>query len=159
MTSAIEWLPQKNQDLEVISLVGFVHGVSHFFHLLLPPLFPWLMDDFGLSFSSIGVTMTIFFVVSAIGQVVAGFLVDRLGPVQVLAGGISFFWRPRCCSRWSTASPDWRWLRCWRGLATAFFTRLISPCSTNMFRSTGLDTHFRSTVFRVTSVGHWHRCS
>ena len=91
MTTAIESLPEKNQDLEVISLVGFVHGVSHFFHLLLPPLFPWLMDDFGLSFSGIGATMTIFFVVSAIGQAVAGFLVDRLGAARVLAGGISCF--------------------------------------------------------------------
>ena len=29
-----------NNDLEVISLIGFVHGISHFFHLLLPTLFP-----------------------------------------------------------------------------------------------------------------------
>ena len=54
--------PEQNtrHDLETISLIGFVHGVSHFFHLLLPPLFPWLMDEFGLSFTAIGVTMTVF---------------------------------------------------------------------------------------------------
>jgi len=79
------------RDFEVISLIGFVHGVSHFFHLLLPPLFPWLMDDFGLSFSAIGVTMTVFFVVSAIAQALAGFLVDRYGAACVLAGGIGCF--------------------------------------------------------------------
>ena len=38
------------QDARVIGLVGFAHGTSHFFHLLLIPLFPWLMRDFGLSF-------------------------------------------------------------------------------------------------------------
>ena len=27
-------------DASVISLVGFAHGTSHFFHFLLPPLFP-----------------------------------------------------------------------------------------------------------------------
>ena len=27
-------------DATVISLVGFAHGTSHFFHFLLPPLFP-----------------------------------------------------------------------------------------------------------------------
>ena len=79
------------RDFEVISLIGFAHAVSHFFHLLLPPLFPWLMNDFGLSFSAIGMTMTIFFVVSAIGQALAGFLVDRYGAARVLAGGIACF--------------------------------------------------------------------
>lgn len=80
-----------NHDVETISLIGFVHGVSHFFHLLLPPLFPWLMADFGLSFTGIGATMTVFFVISAIGQALAGFLVDRFGAARVLMGGISSF--------------------------------------------------------------------
>ncbi len=79
------------RDLEIISLIGLVHGVSHFFHLLLPPLFPWLMAEFGLSFAAIGVTMTVFFVVSGVGQAMAGFLVDRFGAARVLAGGISCF--------------------------------------------------------------------
>ncbi|WP_291993173.1 MFS transporter [Candidatus Accumulibacter sp. ACC003] len=91
MTTAVASLPEKGHDLEVISLIGFVHGVSHFFHLLLPPLFPWLMRDFGLSFTGIGATMTIFFVVSAIGQAVAGFLVDRFGAARVLGAGIGCF--------------------------------------------------------------------
>jgi MFS family permease len=85
-------LPQpRSHDAETIAVIGFVHGVSHFFHLLLPPLFPWLMKDFGLSFTEIGATMTIFFVVSGIGQALAGFLVDRFGAARVLAGGIGCF--------------------------------------------------------------------
>ena len=79
------------RDIETISLIGFVHGVSHFFHLLLPPLFPWLMPEFGLSFTGIGATMTVFFVVSGVGQALAGFLVDRLGAARVLGGGIACF--------------------------------------------------------------------
>ena len=83
--------PQQHNDVEAIAVIGFVHGVSHFFHLLLPPLFPWLMNDFGLSFTSIGATMTVFFVISCIGQALSGFLVDRLGAARVLGGGIGCF--------------------------------------------------------------------
>lgn len=90
MTTATLPAPQRS-DIEVITLIGFVHGVSHFFHLLLPPLFPWLMADFDLSFTGIGMTMTVFFIVSGIGQAMAGFLVDRFGAARVLGGGISCF--------------------------------------------------------------------
>jgi predicted MFS family arabinose efflux permease len=90
MTAAV-LPPTANHDIEAISLIGFVHGVSHFFHLLLPPLFPWLMAEFGLSFTGIGATMTLFFIVSGVGQAMAGFLVDRLGAARVLGSGIACF--------------------------------------------------------------------
>ncbi len=34
------------REIEAIALVGFGHGVSHFFHLMIPPLFPWLIAEF-----------------------------------------------------------------------------------------------------------------
>ena len=43
-------LPSLRDDAAVIAVVGFAHGSSHFFHLMLPPLFPWLIKDFGLGF-------------------------------------------------------------------------------------------------------------
>jgi MFS family permease len=76
------------QDAEVIGLVGLAHGTSHFFHLMLPPLFPWLMADFSLSYTQAGFLMTVFFVVSGIGQALAGFVVDRIGARPVLMFGI-----------------------------------------------------------------------
>jgi MFS family permease len=76
------------QDAAVISLVGFAHGTSHFFHFMIPPLFPWLMAEFGLSFTQVGLAMTVFFVVSGVGQAMAGFVVDRFGALRVLAGGV-----------------------------------------------------------------------
>jgi FSR family fosmidomycin resistance protein-like MFS transporter len=76
------------QDAEVISLIGLAHGTSHFFHLMLPPLFPWLMADFSLSYTQAGFLMTVFFVVSGIGQALAGFIVDRIGARPVLMFGI-----------------------------------------------------------------------
>jgi MFS family permease len=77
------------RDATVISLVGFAHGTSHFFHFVMPPLFPWLMRDFGLGFTEVGSAMTVFFVVSGVGQALAGFVVDRFGALRVLCGGIT----------------------------------------------------------------------
>jgi MFS family permease len=72
----------------VISLVGFAHGTSHFFHFVIPPPFPWLMAAFGLTFTHVGFAMTVFFVVSGVGQAMAGFVVDRFGALPVLCGGV-----------------------------------------------------------------------
>ena len=71
-------------DAAVIGLVGVAHASSHFSHLLLPLMFPVFISTFGLSFSELGFLMTVFFVVSGIGQASAGFVVDRLGARPVL---------------------------------------------------------------------------
>ena len=77
------------QDARVIGLVGLAHGVSHFFHLILAGLFPWLKSAFSLSYSELGLLMTVFFVVSGVGQAVAGFVVDRVGARRVLFAGLA----------------------------------------------------------------------
>ena len=87
MTSTAAPIPVR-KDVEVIGLVGLAHGTSHFFHLMLPPLFPWLMKDFSLSYTEAGMLMTVFFVVSGVGQAVAGFVVDRIGARPVLFAGL-----------------------------------------------------------------------
>ncbi len=79
------------QDAAVIGLVGLAHGTSHFSHLLLAPLFPIFMRDFGLSYSDVGLLMTIFFVISGSGQAMAGFVVDRIGARPVLFAAITCF--------------------------------------------------------------------
>jgi len=71
-------------DAQVIGLVGLAHGISHFSHLLLPPLFPIFMSEFGLSFSQLGLLVTLFFVISGSGQMLGGFVVDRVGARPVL---------------------------------------------------------------------------
>ncbi|HCE10381.1 MAG TPA: MFS transporter [Oxalobacteraceae bacterium] len=79
------------QDAQVIGLVGLAHGVSHFFHLILAPLFPWLKEAFALSYAELGLLMTVFFMVSGIGQALAGFIVDRIGARSVLFFGVVCF--------------------------------------------------------------------
>lgn len=78
-------------DARIMALVGLAHATSHFSHLLLPPLFPVLMSEFDLSFSQVGLLMTVFFVVSGVGQASAGFVVDRLGARPVLFASLLLF--------------------------------------------------------------------
>ena len=82
-------LSRRASDVRVIGLISLAHGSSHFFHLILPPMFPWLKDAFALSYAELGLLMSVFFVVSCIAQAASGFLVDRIGARPVLFGGIS----------------------------------------------------------------------
>ena len=75
-------------DVRVVSLIGLAHGSSHFFHLILPPMFLWLKAEFGFNYAELGLLMTIFFVVSCIFQAASGFLVDRIGARPVLFVGL-----------------------------------------------------------------------
>ena len=79
------------EDVRTISLVGLAHGTSHFFHLLLPPLFPLLFHDFGFSYTQLGLLVTTLFVVSGSGQAMAGFVVDRIGARPVLFAAMVCF--------------------------------------------------------------------
>ena len=77
------------QDLRIIGVVGAAHGGSHFFQLVLPPLFPWLKDAFGVSYTELALLMTVFFATSGLSQAAAGFVVDRIGAARVLAAGLA----------------------------------------------------------------------
>jgi MFS family permease len=79
---------RRASDVRVVSLISLAHGSSHFFHLILPAMFPWLKAEFGFNYAELGLLMTIFFVVSCIVQAASGFLVDRIGARPVLLAGV-----------------------------------------------------------------------
>lgn len=79
------------QDARTMGLIGLAHGVSHFFHLLLPPLFPWLITEFGFSYSELGLLVSVFFVISGVGQALSGFVVDRFGARPILFAALLCF--------------------------------------------------------------------
>jgi MFS transporter, FSR family, fosmidomycin resistance protein len=81
--------PPVRADLRIVCVIAAAHFTSHFFQLVLPPLFDALHNDLGLSYGQLGFMMTAFFSASAFGQVAAGFLVDRFGPQLVLPGGMA----------------------------------------------------------------------
>ena len=79
---------RRASDVRVVSLLSLAHGSSHFFHLILPPMFPWLKNEFGFSYAELGLLMSIFFIVSCAIQAASGFLVDRIGARPVLFVGV-----------------------------------------------------------------------
>ena len=78
------------KDVEIISLIGLAHSISHFFHLIIAPLFPWIKVEFGLTYAELGLLMTTFYVVSSVVQSTSGLLVDRYGARPMLFIGIFF---------------------------------------------------------------------
>ena len=67
------------QDMKVLGLISTGHLLSHFYFLTLPPLFVFIRADLGLSFTELGVMMTLLYGVAAVAQIPVGFLVDRVG--------------------------------------------------------------------------------
>jgi MFS transporter, FSR family, fosmidomycin resistance protein len=89
MTSSTAPAGTLRRDASLIGLVGMAHGISHFSQLLLAPLFPWLKDEFAVSYAQLGLLLTVFFVVSCAVQALSGFIVDRFGPRPVLFAGLA----------------------------------------------------------------------
>jgi MFS transporter, FSR family, fosmidomycin resistance protein len=79
------------QDTRTIALVGLAHGTSHFFHMLLPPLFMVFAAEFEVSFAALGALVTVFFAVSGVGQALSGFGVDKVGARPVLVAALLCF--------------------------------------------------------------------
>ena len=78
-------------DATVIGLISFAHGMSHFYQLLLAPLFPFIKDELGVSYAALGFLVALFYTLSALLQPLAGFVVDRYGARSVLLGGIAIY--------------------------------------------------------------------
>ncbi len=78
-------------DATVIGLISFAHGMSHFYQLLLAPLFPFIKDELGVSYAALGFLVALFYTLSGLLQPLAGFVVDRYGARSVLLAGVSFF--------------------------------------------------------------------
>jgi MFS family permease len=79
------------QDASIIGMVGLAHASSHFSHLLLPVMFPVFIQQFGFSYAELGLLMSVFFVISGLGQASSGFLVDRMGARPVMFASMVFF--------------------------------------------------------------------
>ncbi len=79
-------LPRREK--ETIGLIGAAHFCSHFYQLTLPPLFYFIKAETSVSYTALGLVITIFFVATALVQVPVGLLVDRIGARKVLIAGL-----------------------------------------------------------------------
>jgi len=78
------------RDVKVIALVSTAHGFSHFYQLVLPPLFPFITAALDIGYGEAGALMMCFYGASGLAQTPAGFLVDRFGARTVLLTGLLF---------------------------------------------------------------------
>ncbi len=76
------------RELKVLSLIGSGHMLSHVYILLLPPLFPLFKQEFGVSYTLLGVIAGAFSLATVLGQIPMGFLVDRIGGRNLLVAGL-----------------------------------------------------------------------
>ena len=75
-------------ELKSIGLIAIGHGFSHFYMLILPPLFTLIRADLGVSWTDLGLLIAVSAVATGIAQLPAGILVDRIGARPVLFAGL-----------------------------------------------------------------------
>ena len=81
-------ITERKRFWAITGLIGSGHGLSHFYFLCLPPLFPLLKEEFGVSYAALGLLITLMNLMTAIFQVPSGMLVDRYGAQLILIGGL-----------------------------------------------------------------------
>ena len=74
-----------------MSLIAAGHFLSHFYILVLPPLFPLLRGEYGVSYTALGLALAVLNGTTALTQAPVGFLVDRFGARSILIGGLALF--------------------------------------------------------------------
>ena len=72
----------------VVGPVTVGHGVNEFLSIVLPPVIPLLVADFGISYSQAGFLLTVFFLMYLLFQLPAGILGDRIGQSRLIVVGL-----------------------------------------------------------------------
>lgn len=80
--------PDLRQEIQVAGIVSFAHLLSHFYMLVLPPLFPIFRRELGIGYAELGLSITAFAVTTGVLQTPMGFLVNKIGGRKVLIGGL-----------------------------------------------------------------------
>src|SRR6185503_14258501 len=89
MSQAVELpLQMRSAETRLVTSVCFGHFVSHYYIMLLAPLFIFVREEYGVTYTEMGFALTAFHVVSAALQTPAGFLVDRVNARHVLIAGL-----------------------------------------------------------------------
>jgi len=78
----------RSAETRLITSVCFAHFVSHYYILLLAPLFIFVKEDFGVTYTQLSLALTAFHVVSTVFQTPVGFMVDRWNARYMLVVGL-----------------------------------------------------------------------
>lgn len=118
-------------DARIIGLIAIAHGLSHFFHLIVAPVFPWLKAEYGYSYAELGFIMTVFFIVSGSCQALAGFVVDRYGAGGTMIGGLLCLSAGAACL---ALGDSYAWLLLGAGIA-GFGNSVFHPVDFSLLNS------------------------
>ncbi len=77
------------QDVEVVGLVSSGHFMSHYYTMMLPPLFPFLHDELGVSYAALGLLLSLKHISAGTVQLPAGIMVDKYGARMILMAGFA----------------------------------------------------------------------
>ncbi len=89
MTQTISVPARRLGEFRVVAPVCAAHFLSHYYMIILAPLFAFVRADYGVSYTDLALALTAFNMVSAVLQTPAGFLVDRIGARSVLIAGVA----------------------------------------------------------------------
>jgi len=89
MTQAISVPARRFGEWRIVAPICVAHFLSHYYMIMLAPLFAFVRADYGVSYTDLALALTAFNVVSAALQTPAGFLVDRIGARVVLMTGVA----------------------------------------------------------------------
>ena len=87
MTQLTSVRAKPSAESRLIAGVCAAHMMSHYYLLMLAPLFAFVRTDFNVSYTELALALTVFNVVSGVLQTPVGFLVDRISARVVLIVG------------------------------------------------------------------------
>ena len=81
--------PRPRRAAGVLGLISADHFFSHFYYLVLPPLFPLLTEVYGVGYTELGIALMAMSLGNTLTAAPVGVLVDRYGARTLLIGGLA----------------------------------------------------------------------
>jgi MFS family permease len=78
-----------DEQLRTLAAISTAHWVSHFHLFVLPMLFPFLKEQFGVGYIELGFALTVFAITSGLTQAPIGYLADHIGARKILLMGLT----------------------------------------------------------------------